>query len=116
MNVAVALRGMSDRWTHGLPPMTDDERIVSMGWATLIVLGGLYALRTIPTPQLGNSHLVARRLEERTARQSALGAAVCLGLVGLLAGVLPGSVDAGADDPLRVEAPAQVEADGGVHG
>ena len=70
-----------------------------MVWAGLVVIGGLYTLRTIPTPKLGNAHLVARRLEERTARQSALGAAVCLGLVGLLAGILPGSVDPGADDP-----------------
>lgn len=114
LNLAIALRGMSDRWTHGLPSMTDDERLVSMTWATMIVLGGLYALRTIPTPQLGNAHTVARRLEERTARQSALGAAVCVGLIGLLAGVLPGGVDAGADDPARVEPAGQVEADGGI--
>jgi hypothetical protein len=114
LNLAIALRGMSDRWTHGLPSMSDDERLVAMTWAGLLVLGGLYTLRTIPTPKLGNAHLVARRLEERTARQSALGAAVCLGLVGLLAGVLPGSVDAGAGDPPRVEAPIQVDSDGGV--
>lgn len=116
LNLAIALRGMSDRWTHGLPPMTDDERLVAMSWAGLLVLGGLYTLRTIPTPKLGNAHLIARRLEERTARQSAIGAAVCLGLVGLLAGVLPGSVDPGPGDPTRIEAPAQVEAGGGVGG
>lgn len=116
LNIAIALRGMSDRWTHGLPAMNDDERLVTIMWATLLVVGGLYTLRTIPTPRLRNEHLVARRLEERTARQSALGATVCLGIVGLLAGVLPGSVDAGADDPLRVEAPAQVVADGGAGG
>lgn len=116
LNLAIALRGMSDRWTHGLPAMTDDERLVAMIWAGLLVLGGLYTLRTIPTPKLGNAHLVARRLEERTARQSALGAAVCLGLVGLIAGVLPGSVDPGAGDPARIETPAQIEADGDVGG
>lgn len=116
LNLAIALRGMSDRWTHGLPAMTDDERLVAMVWAGLLVLGGLYTLRTTPSPQLGNAHLVSRRLEERTARQSALGAAVCLGLVGLFAGVLPGSVDPGADDPVRVETPAQIEAGGGVGG
>ncbi len=116
LNLAIALRGMSDRWTHGLPPMTDDERLVTIVWATLIVAGGLYTLRTIPTPKLGNQHLVARRLDERTARQSALGAAVCVGLVGLLAGILPGSVDAGPDDPLRIEAPTQVVADGASGG
>lgn len=95
LNLCIALRGMSDRWTHGLPAMADDERLVAMGWAMLVVIAGLYALRTIPTPQLGNAHVVARRLEERTARQSAIGAAVCLGLVGLVAGVLP--VDAPDD-------------------
>jgi hypothetical protein len=116
LNLAIALRGMSDRWTHGLPAMTDDERVVAMVWAGLLVLGGVYTLRTIPTPRLDNAHLVSRRLEERTARQSALGVAVCLGLVGLLAGVLPGSVDPGAGDPGRVEPPAQIEAGGDIGG
>lgn len=114
LNVAIALRGMSDRWTHGLPDMADDERIVTMAWAGLLVIGGLYALRTIPTPQLGNAHVVARRLEERTARQSALGGAVCVGLVGLVAGVLPGSVDAGPDEPARIESVDQFDTGGGV--
>lgn len=114
LNLAIGLRGMSDRWTHGLPAMTDDDRLVAMAWAGLLVLGGLYTLRTMPAPNLGNAHLVSRRLEERTARRSALGAAVCLGLVGLLAGILPGSVDPGADDPTRVEPPAQIEAGGDV--
>lgn len=112
LNLAIGLRGMSDRWTHGLPAMNDDERLVAMVWAGMLVVGGLYTLRTIPTPMLGNAHLVSRRLEERTARQSALGAAVCLGSIGLLAGILPGSVDPGADDPSRVEPPAQIEAGG----
>lgn len=116
LNLAIALRGMSDRWTHGLPAMTDDERLLAMVWAGVLVLGGLYTLRTIPTPKLGNSHLVARRLEERTARLSALGAAVCLGLIGLLAGVLPGSVDPGTNDPARIETPPQIEAGGGIGG
>ena len=114
LNLAIALRGMSDRWTHGLPAMTDDERIVAMTWASLLVVGGLYALRTIPTPQLGNSQTVARRLEERTARQSALGAAVCVGLIGLLAGILPGGVDAGSEDPVRIEPLTQIDAGGGI--
>jgi hypothetical protein len=114
LNLAIALRGMSDRWTHGLPAMTDDERLVAMVWAGLLVLGGLYTLRTIPAPRLGNAHLVSRRLEERGARQSALGVAVCLGLVGLIAGILPGSVDPGTGDPSRVEPPAQIEAGGDV--
>jgi hypothetical protein len=116
LNIAIALRGMSDRWTHGLPPMEDEQRLVVMGWSSLVVIGGLYALRTIPTPRLKNGHLVARRLEERTARHSALGAAVVLGLVGLFAGVLPGSVDPGPDDPLRIEPATQVDAEGGAGG
>ena len=114
LNLAIGLRGMSDRWTHGLPAMSDDERVVAMAWAGLLVLGGLYSLRTIPTPRLGNAHVVARRLAERTARQSALGAAVGIGLIGLLAGILPGGVDAGAEDPGGVEAPAQADVGGGV--
>ncbi len=114
LNLAVGLRGMSDRWTHGLPAMADDDRVVAMTWASLLVLGGLYALRTIPTPKLGNAHTVARRLEERTARQSALGAAVCVGLIGLLAGVLPGGVDAGSEHPDGIEPVTQIDAGGDV--
>ena len=44
-----------------------------------------------------------RGVEERTARQSVLGATVCVGLIGLLAGILPGSVDPADDDPGGVE-------------
>jgi hypothetical protein len=116
LNLAIALRGMSDRWTHGLPPMSDAERMISMSWASVVVVAGLYALRTIPTPKLGNAHLVARRLEERTARQSALGAAVCVGLIGLLAGVLPGNIDTADHDPVRIEPVTQIEADGQTGG
>jgi hypothetical protein len=114
LNLCIGLRGMSDRWTHGLPAMDDDERLVAMTWAALLVIGGLYALRTIPTPKLRNAHTVARRLEERTARQSALGAAVCVGLIGLLAGILPGGVDAGSEDPGGVEPVTQLDTVGGV--
>lgn len=103
LNVAVALRGMSDRWTHGLRPMGDDQRMVAMLAALGLVLGALYTLATIDAPTLDNAHLAPRRLEERTARQSVLGAAVCIGLVGLLAGILPGSVDPADDDPVRIE-------------
>lgn len=102
-NLAVALRGMSDRWTHGLPPMSSDDRLVGMALATALIVAALYTLRTMPAPQLPNAHLVSRRLEERTARQSAVGGAVCVGLIGLLAGVLPGGVDAADRDPVRIE-------------
>jgi hypothetical protein len=95
VNLAVALRGISDRWTHGLPTMANDMRVVAMVYAMVLVFGSLYTLVTTAAPQLDNAHLVSRRLEERTARQSALGGALCVGLIGLLAGVLPGCVDPG---------------------
>ena len=101
VNLAIALRGMSDRWTHGLAPMSDGERVTTMLFALSVVLGALYTLATTPAPEA--SHAASRRLEERTARRSALLGAVCVGVVGLVAGVLPGSVDAADDDPVRVE-------------
>lgn len=109
VNLAVALRGMSDRWTHGLPTMPNDLRVVAMAGAMTLVLGALYTLVTTAAPQLDNAHLVSRRLEERTARQSVLGGALCIGLVGLLAGVLPGCVDAGDDHAGRIEHVTQHE-------
>lgn len=102
LNLAIALRGMSDRWTHGLAPMDTDDRQITMVLAIIVVAGSLYTLRTTAAPQLANSHLVSRRTEEQTARQLAVGGAVLIGTVGLLAGVLPGDVDA-TDDPARVE-------------
>ena len=103
VNLALALRGMSDRWTHGLPTMENEMRIVAMVYAMTLVLGSLYTLVTTTAPQLDNAHLVSRRLEERTARQSALGGALCVGLIGLLAGILPGCVDPGDDHAGRIE-------------
>jgi hypothetical protein len=103
LNLAIALRGMSDRWTHGLVPMDDAERRVALVLAIALVLGALYSLTTMSAPDLANAHLVSRRLEERTARQSALGTAVVVGLIGLVAGVLPGGVDATDDDPGGIE-------------
>jgi hypothetical protein len=114
VNVAVALRGMSDRWTHGLPHMGDDERMVAMLFALGLVVGALYTMATTEPPEVDNAHLAPRRLEERTARQSVLGATVCVGLVGLLAGILPGSVDPADDDPGRVEHVVQVDAVEGI--
>lgn len=103
VSLAVGLRGMSDRWTHGLAPMNDEARTVTMLLAIVTVVGALFTLRTIQAPAITDDHLRSRRLEERTARQSALGATVLVGLVGLLAGVLPGGVDAADRDPVRVE-------------
>lgn len=102
LNLAVALRGMSDRWTHGLTPMSTDGRHVTMLIAVTVVVGGLFTLRTTAVPNLANSHLVPRRTEERTARQSALGGAIAIGMIGLMAGILPGIVDAADDDLVPV--------------
>ena len=78
-------------------------RVVAMVYAMTLVVGSLYTLVTTAAPQLDNAHLVSRRLEERTARQSALGGALCVGLIGLLAGILPGCVDPGDDHAGRIE-------------
>jgi hypothetical protein len=109
VDLAIALRGMSDRWTHGLPAMGHHDRVAVMVLALMLEAGALFALATTSTPQLPNAHLVARRIEERTARQSALGAAVAVGVIGLIAGILPGGVDAADRDPGRVEHVSQLE-------
>jgi hypothetical protein len=109
VNMALALRGMSDRWTHGLPAMENDARIMAMLFALAIACGAWLTLLTTPAPELHNAHLVSRRLEERSARQLAIGAAFCVGLVGLLAGVLPGCVDPADDDAAGVEQVSQIE-------
>jgi len=108
VNLSIALRGTSDRWTHGLDPMTSDERLVAMSIGIALVVGALFTMRTVQAPVL-DAERWSRRLEERTARQSALGATVVLGLVGLIAGVLPGSVDPADDDPVRIEQVVDVE-------
>ena len=102
VNLAIALRGTSDRWTHGLAPMSDADRIATMLVAIVVVAGALFTMRTVQAPVIDEARW-SRRLEERTARQSALGATVVLGLIGLLAGVLPGGIDVADDDPVRVE-------------
>jgi hypothetical protein len=91
LSVTVALRGMSDRWTHGLPPMTYDERVVALVVAVVLVAGALHTVFTTPRPQQPDAHLVSRRLEEANTRHTLLAAAVCIGVVGLLAGVIPTS-------------------------
>jgi len=91
LSVAVALRGMSDRWTHGLPGMEYDERVGAMFVALALMLGALHTILTSPRPLPADVHLVSRRLEEATARQTLLAAAVCVGVIGLFAGVLPTS-------------------------
>jgi hypothetical protein len=98
LNLAIALRGLSDRWTHGLPPMEHADRIATMGVALVCVAGGLLTLRRMPAPDPGVYDSAVRRVEERSARTTALGATAVVALVGLVAGILPGAVDA-ADHP-----------------
>jgi hypothetical protein len=108
LNLAVALRGVSDRWTHGLPPMADADRVVAMSAALLLIVGALATLRHLAPPEPGRGH-TSRRLEERSARQSALGATAIAGLLGLFAGILPGSVDAADRQPIDREQRPQVQ-------
>jgi len=89
LNVAVSLRGVSDRWTHGLGSMGHDERVVSMIVATWLVVTGLVALRSLPHPVLA-PYGATRRLEEGPARRLALGATFAVAGLGLAAGMLPG--------------------------
>jgi hypothetical protein len=90
LSVAIGLRGMSDRWTHGLPAMSDDDRATVLVIALALALGALYTVATSPRPRQVDVHLLSRRMDERTARQSVLAAAVCIGAIGLVAGLLPG--------------------------
>jgi hypothetical protein len=108
LNLAVALRGLSDRWTHGLPLMADSDRSVAMSAAMLMIIGGLATLRHLAPPEPGRCHM-SRRLEERSARRSALGATAIAGIVGLVAGILPGSVDAADRQPIDREQRPQVQ-------
>lgn len=96
LSLAVALRGVSDRWTHGLEPMGHDDRVVAMCAATLLVLGALYTLQTSTRPDTGQLPVIVRHLDERTARQSLLAVAVCVGAIGLIAGA--STPDAGSQN------------------
>ena len=98
LNLAIALRGLSDRWTHGLSPMVHAERISTMTVALLCVGAGLVTMRRMPAPEPGVYDSAVRRVEERSARTTALAATALVALVGLVAGILPGAVDA-ADEP-----------------
>jgi hypothetical protein len=108
LNIAIALRGLSDRWTHGLSPMLDADRVTTMFAALLLAVGGLGALRRIQPPEPGHFR-ATRRVEERSARETALGATVIAALLGFLAGILPGSVDAADNEPIDREQRTQVE-------
>lgn len=93
LNLAVSLRGTSDRWTHGLGPMPRDERIAAMLVAAWFVAWGFVALRSMTRPQLGY-YGATRRLEEVSTRRLALGTTLTVAAVGLVAGILPGAVPA----------------------
>ncbi len=88
LNLAVALRGMSDRWTHGLGAMAHDARVAAMSIAFGHVVLGLLALRTLPRPDLG-LYGATRRLEESSTRRLALGCTTAVALLGFVVGVLP---------------------------
>jgi hypothetical protein len=102
LSVAIGLRGMSDRWTHGLPSMSDDDRATVLVIALTLALGALYTVATSPRPRQVNAHLLSRRMDERTARQSVLAAAACIGAIGLVAGLLPGDDGAQQRPPTTV--------------
>jgi hypothetical protein len=93
LNVAVSLRGLSDRWTHGLGSMAHDERVMVMTAAAWLVGWGFVALRALQQPELGY-YGATRRLEEPSTRRLALGATLTVAAVGMIAGVLPGGVPA----------------------
>jgi hypothetical protein len=110
LNIAISLRGVSDRWTHGLAVMTPDARVTTMVTGLLLVAGG-FACLSVLTPPAATPETAPRRLEERSARRTALGATLAVAIVGLVAGVLTGTVeadggvDAGVGD--RTEAPSE---------
>lgn len=108
LNLAVALRGLSDRWTHGLPAMADADRVVVMSAALLLIVGALATLHRLQPPEPGRCHMLRPR-EERSARQTALGATAIAGIVGLLAGILPGAVDAADREPVDREQRPEVQ-------
>jgi hypothetical protein len=93
LNLAVALRGVSDRWTHGLGPMSHDERVAAMVVAWWMVIVGFAALRILVQPSLG-FYGATHRLEENSTRRLALGTTLAVAVVGFVAGVLPGGLPA----------------------
>ncbi len=88
LNLAVALRGISDRWTHGLGPMDDSTRVVAMAAALATVAVGCLALRRLPQPELDH-YGATRRLEECSVRHLTIGLTVAVAVVGFIAGLAP---------------------------
>lgn len=93
LNVALSLRGVSDRWTHGLSPMPHDARVVTMAVSWWLVLIGFAALRILAQPSLG-FYGATSRLEEVSTRRLALGTTLAVAIVGFVAGSLPGGLPA----------------------
>jgi hypothetical protein len=112
VNIAISLRGVSDRWTHGLAVMTPASRVTTMVTGLVLVAGG-FACLSVLSPPAQTPETAPRRLEERSARRTALGATLAVAIVGLVAGVLTGTVeaeggvDAGVGD--GTETPAERE-------
>ena len=92
VNLAVALRGFSDRWTHGLDTLSRDERLLAMAAAWWVVATGFIALRALPQPTLDGQR--ASRLDEHASRRLALGGTLTVAVLGCVAGVLPGAIPA----------------------
>lgn len=88
LNISIALRGISDRWTHGLGAMPRDARIVAMSLAALFVLACGAALARMPRPAPG-FYGATGRLEEDSVRRLALGLTLSVALLGFVAGTLP---------------------------
>lgn len=88
LNISIALRGISDRWTHGLGPMDRDGRIAAMSVALVFVIAGGVALARMPRPEEG-FYGATRRLEEDSVRRLALGLTLLVAIVGFVAGILP---------------------------
>ncbi|MEO1057314.1 MAG: hypothetical protein AAFY28_10415 [Actinomycetota bacterium] len=91
LNLAVALRGVSDRWTHGLDAMPRDARVAAMVVALTVAAGALVSLRTLPRPDVGTFGATGR-LDELSTRRWALGATGAVAVLGLVLGALPAGV------------------------
>lgn len=93
LNLVVSLRGLSDRWTHGLGAMAHGERVMVMAAAAWLVGWGFVALRALAQPELGY-YGATRRLEETSTRRLALVTTLSVAAIGMIAGVMPGGVPA----------------------